>query len=34
MKIELSKLGLSTTYTPINIEDALDPEVWEGVKNK
>ena len=32
--MELAKLGFETSYTPINIQDALEPEVWEGVKNR
>ena len=34
VQIELSQLGLSTQYERLPIKEALEEDVWEGVKNK
>jgi protein arginine N-methyltransferase 2 len=34
ISLEMAKLGFTTSFQPFNVKSALDPQVWEGVKNK
>ena len=34
VSLEMNKLGFETSFEPIDVESALEPGVWEGVKNK
>lgn len=34
VSLEMAKLGFMTSFQPLDVKSALDPSVWEGVKNK